>query len=71
MIGAAGWVTGVVAGAAGVGGWPSTPTTCTGMPMCTALGNHSATLIGMRMQPCDAGCAGTEREPWTAMPPLK
>ena len=41
------------------------------MPWWTAAGNHSAALMGMRMQPWEAGWAGTEREPWMAMPPLK
>ena len=41
------------------------------MPMDTWPGNHSAAPIGMRMQPCDAGVAGTDFDPWMAMPPLK
>ena len=57
--------------ASGLGGWPGTPTTWTGMPMWTWPGNHSAALIGMRTQPWEAGWAGTDFDPWTAMPPLK
>ena len=38
----------------------------TWVPRPTCDGNHSAECIEMRMQPCDAGCAGTDSDPWTA-----
>ena len=45
--------------------------TYTGVPFGTFEGNHSASNMGMRTHPCDAGEAGTDGEPWMAMPPLK
>ena len=47
------------------------PTTYTGVPFGTAPGNQLAVDIGIRTQPCEAGPAGTEGEPWMAIPPLK
>ena len=38
---------------------------------CTIAGNNVATDMGIRMQPCDAGCKGTKIAPCTAMPLLK
>ena len=38
---------------------------------CTIAGNNVATDMGIRMQPCDAGCKGTKIAPCTAMPWLK
>ena len=45
--------------------------TYTGVPFGTLDGNHSASYIGRRTHPCDAGYAGTDSEPCIAMPPLK
>lgn len=41
-----------------------------GVPFGTTDGSHAETLIGTRMQPCDAGYPGT-CPPWTANPPVK
>src|SRR5688500_9336391 len=45
--------------------------TCTRVPAGTSLKKVGAAYIGIRMQPCDAGYAGTEGDPWMAIPPLK
>jgi hypothetical protein len=37
----------------------------------TRPGTSSATFIGIRTQPWEAGCSGTDSAPWKAMPPLK
>src|SRR5205814_9374304 len=68
-----GWAGGVPSGAGWLNGTGALGPffTYTGVPFGTFEGNHSASYIGMRTQPCDAGYAGTDGAPWMAMPPLK
>ena len=65
------WDVVVGASSANGGGTFGPLRTYTAIPLGIAAKSQSAEVIGTRTQPCEAGVGGIEREPWTAIFPLK